>query len=84
MNTVIACTAAQELVMPAIAEDNSSAVAFFRNHKMEFCIPVADEAEAVQLAIRFQTMIVETIKRYLDLESMTNGRPPLNPPSPSG
>jgi hypothetical protein len=68
MNPVVAVTTAQEFVQPAVTQDGGFAVAFFnRDMKMEFCIPVDSEEEAVALAIRFQTMMCQVIERYQKL-----------------
>ena len=61
----LAVMAAQEVVMPALTQDGGYAVAFFnQNHKMEFCIPVDSEQDAVSLAVKFQTMMCQVIQRY--------------------
>lgn len=65
MNTMVAATVAQEFCMPSHTQDGGLAVAFFnQDHKVEFCIPVETEEEAIGLAVRFQELLVNGLKRY--------------------
>lgn len=69
INPVIAVTVAQEYCMPSYTQDGGVAVAFFKGMQsdIEFCIPVSTDAEAIQLATRFQNMFVKIIARYEEL-----------------
>lgn len=69
MNSIIAATVAQEYCMPSYTQDGGVAVAFFEGMQQDikFCIPVANEHEAVALAIRFQDMFCRIIARYEEL-----------------
>jgi hypothetical protein len=76
MNHVTAVQVAQEFCMPAYDENGKTVVAFFRRHegnrqKLEFCIPVDNESECTQLAIRFQELFLLAMQRY---EEMVTGR----------
>lgn len=76
MNPVLAVQTAQEFIAPAFTNDGGIAVAFFQQNKLQFCIPVKSEQEAINLAIKLQEMICQAIQRYEVYSEMASKLPP--------
>ena len=65
VNVSKAVTIAQETIKPAIDPKGKPVVAFFEGSGLQFVIPTDTEADAVQLALRFQDLYVKMMDRYL-------------------